>query len=52
MLASNSSLLIVHDWERIGYKGLVTTLGYRVMLEDRTSRRHLACLLPPRTYAP
>ena len=50
LLASNSSLLIVHDWERLGYKDIVNKLGYRILLEDKESRRHLACLLPPQDY--
>ena len=52
LLASNSSLLVVHDWERPAYRGLVTQLGYRVHRQDITSRRHLASLLPPRDYSP
>ena len=52
LLASNSSLLVVHDWERPAYRGLVSQLGYRIHRQDTTSRRHLACLLPPRDYSP
>ena len=52
LLASNSSLLVVHDWERPAYKALVNRLGYRILRQDSNSRRHLACLLPPRDYSP
>ena len=52
LLASNSSLLVVHDWERRGYRGLVSQLGFRIQKQDITSRRHLACLLPPTDYSP
>ena len=52
LLASNSSLLVVHDWERPAYKALVNRLGYRILRQDTNSRRHLACLLPPREYSP
>ena len=52
LLASNSSLLVIHDWERPAYRGLVRTLGYRIHSQDINSRRHLACLLPPRDYSP
>lgn len=50
MLVDNSSMLLIHDWERQNYKEMVNTLGYRVMMEDTRSRRHLACLLPPADY--
>ena len=52
LLASNSSLLVIHDWERKAYKGLVSQLGYRIHRQDVRSRRHLACLLPPPDYSP
>ena len=52
LLASNSSLLVVHDWERPAYKALVSRLGFRILRQDTNSRRHTACLLPPREYSP
>ena len=52
LLASNSSLLVVHDWERPAYKALVSRLGFRILRHDINSRRHTACLLPPRDYSP
>merc|ERR550517_2182697 len=33
-LASSSSRLIIHDWERSYYKPMVTELGYRLERED------------------
>ena len=50
MLASSSSRLIIHDWERSHYKPMVSDLGYRVEKEDTQNRRHLAILLPPHGY--
>ena len=29
ILSSNSSVLVVHDWERAYYKSIVTDIGYR-----------------------
>ena len=52
LLASNSSLMVVHDWQRQGYKPIVSKLGYRILMEDKKSKRHLGCLLPPRDYSP
>ena len=48
--SSQSSRLIIHDWERSYYKPMVTELGYRVDREDREASRHTACLLPPTNY--
>ena len=50
LLASSSSRLIIHDWERSQYKPMVTELGYRLEKEDTKSGRHLAILLPPLNY--
>ena len=50
LLASTSSRLIIHDWERSHYKPMVTELGYRLEKEDTKNRRHLAILLPPLNY--
>ena len=50
ILVDNSSMLLIHDWERQNYKEIVNTLGFRIMMEDTRSRRHLACLLPPADY--
>ena len=50
MLLDNSSMMLIHDWERQNYKEMVNTLGYRIMMEDTRSKRHLACLLPPADY--
>ena len=52
LLATNSSLMVVHDWERPAYRGLVSQLGYRIHRQDISSRRHLVCLLPPEDYSP
>ena len=50
LLASSSSRLIIHDWERSYYKPMVTEVGYRLEKEDTKNRRHLAILLPPLNY--
>ena len=50
LLASNCSLLVVHDWEREEYQQLVWRGGWRVWQLDTASRRHTAALLPPPHY--
>ena len=50
LFSSQSSRLIIHDWERSYYKPMVTELGYRLEREDIKNRRHLAILLPPLNY--
>ena len=29
LLSSNSSVLVIHDWERASYKSMVSDIGYR-----------------------
>ena len=33
LLSSNSSVLVIHDWERASYKSMVSDIGYRLEMD-------------------
>jgi len=51
LFVSNESKLIIHDWEREEYKKIVSEQGYRILFEDKKSKRELAVLQPPESYS-
>ena len=48
LLRDNSSVVVVHDWERNYYKSLLKL--FRVVREDNSGPRHLVVLRPPQDY--